>query len=183
MLILARACHSFLVIPEWCSNVNVRVMMRPSHLLQDFLPLMTWVLYMAIWALCANVWLLFTAPHTAHFFLQERVTCAPQTNPSDVSTTPRTWTPTGQWAARPAHRAPSRLSSHWRVSCRGNLRTSSNPSWSQSSAAASSPARPFGYCSIRKLHTPLSRCSPTSQTLSSWTLAQWGDCTRWKASR
>lgn len=45
------------------------------------------------------------------FPLQVRVTCAPQTSRSGGWTTPRTSTPTGWWAAGPAPRAPSRLSS------------------------------------------------------------------------
>lgn len=118
-----------------------------------------------------------------YFFLQARVTSAPRMNPSDEWTTPRTSTPTGRWAARPARHAPSPPSSRWRTSCSASPRTSSNPSSSPSSAAASSPARRCGYCSTRRRRTPSTKCSPTSQTPSSWTLELWGDCTLWRASR
>ena len=112
--------------------------------------------------------------------LQVRVTCAPPTNPSGVWTTPRTWTPTGRWAAKRAPRAPCPPSCSW---CSASPRTSSNPSSSPWSAAASNRARLSGFCSTRRRRTPSTRCSPTSRRPSSWTLEPWGGCTRWRASR
>lgn len=85
-----------------------------------------------IYCVCSNTFFrisqfwLSTLP--TYFFLQVRVMCVPQMNPSGVWTIPRMSTPTGQWAARPAHHAPSPLSSRWRVSCSASPKTSSNPS-------------------------------------------------------
>lgn len=115
--------------------------------------------------------------------LQVKATCAPPTSPSGGWTTQRTPTQTGLWSAGPARPAPCHLSPLQRVSTCAKAKTSSSPSWSRSSGVASNPARRWGYCSTRRRHTPLSRCSPTSQRPSSWTQVPWGGCTLWTGSR
>lgn len=73
--------------------------------------------------------------------LQVKATCAPPTNPCGGWTTQRTPTQTGLWSAGPARPAPSHLSPLQRVSTCVKPKTSSSPSWSQSSGVASNPAR------------------------------------------
>ncbi len=92
------------------------------------------------------------------------------------------WTPTGQWMWKhqPARRTcwrTAQLVSQWRT------RTLCDRSWWQWWGAEWSRGRPSACCSIRRRHTLLTRCSPTSQRPLSLKAEQWKGSIRWMVNR
>lgn len=132
------------------------------------------------------------------FPLKVNATFVPPTSPTGRPNTPRSPSQAGSPARPPArrHRALAVPPQHppgclqapspeivLKAERAARARTSSNPSWWRWSAAAWSPAKPWGSCSTRRRLTPLIKCWPTSLRPSSWTLGPSRGCTHWTGNR